>query len=78
METQDNNAFENGDNIMTTTTAFDCGGRCPLRVHVKDGKITQVETDDHETKEEQSRLRLTCRALKEYTYYSNPCRLQYK
>ena len=53
METQDNNAIENGDNIMTTTTGFDYSGRCPLRVHIKDGKITRVVPDDHEIKKEQ-------------------------
>jgi len=32
--------------IIRTTTAFDCGGRCPLRLHVKDGRIIRVEGDD--------------------------------
>jgi anaerobic dimethyl sulfoxide reductase subunit A len=61
--------------IVRSTSAFDCGGRCPLRVHVKDGKIIRIETDDYEIKEEQLRACLRCRALRQYVYH--PDRLKY-
>jgi anaerobic dimethyl sulfoxide reductase subunit A len=61
--------------IVRTTSAFDCGGRCPLRVHVQNGKIIRVETDDYEIKEQQLRACLRCRALRQYVYH--PARLKY-
>ena len=66
---------EKGPKIIRTTTAFDCGGRCPLRVHVEDGKITRVESDDYEIEDEQLRACLRCRALRQYVYH--PKRLKY-
>ena len=60
METQDNITIENGDNIINTATAFDYSGRCPLRVHIEDGKITRVEPDDHKIKKEQFKPSLRC------------------
>jgi anaerobic dimethyl sulfoxide reductase subunit A len=70
-----NNSSDNDYTIVRTTSAFDCGGRCPLRVHVKDGKIVRIETDDYEIKEKQLRACLRCRALRQYVYH--PDRLKY-
>lgn len=42
-------ARDNGETIVVPTAcAHDCGGRCILRVHVKDGTIVRVEADDGE------------------------------
>ena len=34
--------------VIRTFTAMDCGGKCLLKVHVKDGKVTHIEGDDAE------------------------------
>ena len=56
--------------IVRTTTAFDCGGRCPLRLHVRDGRIIRVEGDDA-PEPEQLRACLRCRALRQEVYHPN-------
>jgi len=60
--------------IIRTTSAFDCGGRCPLRLHVKDGRIIRVEGDDAQ-EPEQLRACLRCRAYRQEIYH--PDRLKY-
>jgi len=52
--------------VIPTMCASHCGGTCLLRVHVKDGVITRVETDDG--KEPQLRACLRGRALRQRVY----------
>jgi len=61
--------------IIHTTSAFDCGGRCPLKFHVKDGKIIRVEGDDTADADNQLRACLRCRSIRGYIYH--PERLKY-
>jgi len=35
MENQEKNANEEDLKIVRTTSTFDCGGRCPLKLHIK-------------------------------------------
>ncbi len=60
--------------IVPTTSAFDCGGRCPIRLHVKDNRILRVEGDDA-PEPQQLRTCLRCRAFKQYVHH--PKRLLY-
>ncbi len=62
------------EEIIRTTSAFDCGGRCPLRLHVRDRVITRVEGDDSK-ESEQLRACLRCRAYRSFVHH--PDRLKY-
>ena len=52
--------------VIPTTCASHCGGTCILRVHVKDGVITRIETDNGE--EPQLRACLRGRAYRQRVY----------
>ena len=68
-------SLENDEMIVRCTSALDCGGRCPLRMHVKDGVITKIEGDDFEDPEKQLRACLRGRAYRHWIYH--PDRLKY-
>jgi len=59
--------------IVLTGCCHDCGGRCVLKAHVKDGRIIRIETDDGE--EPQIRACLRGRAYRQRVY--SPERLKY-
>lgn len=59
--------------IIVTSCSHDCGGRCMLKVHVHEGKIVRIETDDGE--EPQLRACLRGRAYRQRAY--SPDRLKY-
>jgi len=63
-----------GQDIVRTTSTFNCGGRCPLRLHVNNGTIVRVEGDDG-AEPEQLRACLRCRAYRHWVYH--PDRLKY-
>jgi anaerobic dimethyl sulfoxide reductase subunit A len=69
-------AREGGEDarIVRTTSTYDCGGRCPIKLHVKDNRILRVEGDDA-SEPEQLRTCLRCRAYKQYVHH--PERLLY-
>ena len=64
---------KSGEEIVTTTCASHCGGSCILKLHLKDGVITRIETDDGE--EPQLRACLRGRAYRQRVYA--PDRLLY-
>ncbi|MEE8473674.1 MAG: molybdopterin-dependent oxidoreductase, partial [Dehalococcoidia bacterium] len=55
-----------GEQIVVTGGCHDCGGRCLFRVHVRDGVITRIETDDGE--EPQLRACARGRAYRQRVY----------
>jgi len=61
------------EKIVPTICNSHCGGACLLRVHVKDGVITRIESDDGE--EPQFRACLRGRAYRQRVYA--PGRLKY-
>ncbi|MFX0043682.1 MAG: molybdopterin-dependent oxidoreductase [Candidatus Hodarchaeota archaeon] len=64
---------ENNIKIIKTGCCHDCGGRCVLRAHVKDGRIIRIETDNDE--EPQLRACVRGRAYRQRVY--SPDRLKY-
>ncbi len=58
---------------IITSCGHDCGGRCVLKVHVSEGRVVRIETDDGE--EPQLRACLRGRAYRQRVYA--PDRLQY-
>ncbi|MFP4000173.1 MAG: molybdopterin-dependent oxidoreductase [Desulfobacterales bacterium] len=65
---------DSGVSIVRTTSTFDCGGRCPLKLHVKDNRILRVEGDDA-PEPHQLRTCLRCRAYRQFVHH--PQRLLY-
>jgi len=68
-------SLADGEHVILCTSAFDCGGRCPLRVHVKDGVITRIEGDNYEDEDNQLRACWRGRAYRHWIYH--PDRLLY-
>ncbi len=66
---------ESETQIIRTTSSFDCGGRCPLRVHVKDGVIQRIEGDDCPDTDKQLRACWRGRAYRHWVHH--PDRLKY-
>ena len=71
LETKNESCSE--EKVIRTTCNSHCGGACILKVHVKDGVITRIETDDGE--EPQLRACLKGRAYRQRVYA--PDRLKY-
>ncbi len=75
MENKELSPNEDEIKFIRTTSTFDCGGRCPIKLHVKNDKILRVEGDDYEIEDEQLRACLRCRAFRKYVHH--PERLKY-
>ncbi|MBW2092836.1 MAG: molybdopterin-dependent oxidoreductase, partial [Deltaproteobacteria bacterium] len=67
--------LDNEEMVVRCTSALDCGGRCPLRLHVKDGVIVKIEGDDFTDTDKQLRACLRGRAYRHWIYH--PDRLKY-
>jgi anaerobic dimethyl sulfoxide reductase subunit A len=63
------NVSEKKEEVIATTCASHCGGSCVLKVHVKEGLITKIETDDGE--EPQARACWRGRAYRQRVYAPN-------
>ena len=57
---------EDSEKIINTGCCHDCGGRCVLKAHIKNGKITRIETDND--KEPQLRACSRGRAYRQRVY----------
>jgi len=73
MSAAKSNGSRNDVKIVPTGACYDCGGRCVLKVHVKDGVAIRVETDDGD--EPQLRACARGRAYRQQVY--SPDRLRF-
>lgn len=67
------NKSNDGIKIVNTGCCHDCGGRCVLKAHIKDGKIVRIESDTGEAP--QIRACMRGRAYRQRLY--SPDRLKY-
>ena len=70
---RDRSMIKSGEEVVITTCDSHCGGTCIFKVHVKDGIVTRIETDDG--KEPQFRACVKGRAYRQRIYA--PDRLKY-
>lgn len=68
-------SLPDGEQIVRCTSSLDCGGRCPILAHVKDGVIVRIEGDDFPDEDGQLRACWRGRAYRHYIYH--PDRLLY-
>lgn len=68
---------ETGVKIVPTSGSHNCGGRCIVKAHVKEGVIVRISTDDEPDTEARPQLRacLRCRSYRNRLYH--PDRLKY-
>lgn len=66
------------ERIVQTCSTFDCGGKCDVRVHIKQGAVTRISTRPDSALDEQMPVMRACvrgRAYRQFVYHPN--RLKY-
>ncbi|MBG6015728.1 DMSO/selenate family reductase complex A subunit [Proteus mirabilis] len=64
--------------VVATCSTFDCGGKCDIRAHVKDGIVTRITTRPDADLDEQMPIMRACvrgRGYRKFTYHAD--RLKY-
>lgn len=77
---KDNKATKNVDDgveIIPTAGTNNCGGRCVIKAHVKDGVVVRLSTDNEEDKPEAPQLRACVRGRSYRKTFFHPDRLKY-
>lgn len=70
--------YTNEEKIVPTCSNFDCGGKCMVKAHIKDGVITKISTRSNEELNESSPMIKACARginYRKYQYHLN--RLKY-
>src|SRR6185436_12901064 len=72
-------AAEPGEDVVTSTCGHNCGGRCVVNAHVRDGRIVRISTDPRKWTPEVAPLHACVRGfgqlerLNHRTGFSTPC-----
>lgn len=67
-----------GERVVSTCSSFDCGGKCDIRVHVKEGVVTRISTRPDADLDEEMPIMRACvrgRSYRKFVYHPN--RLKY-
>ncbi|EGT4307697.1 dimethyl sulfoxide reductase subunit A, partial [Cronobacter sakazakii] len=69
---------EAAENIVPTCSTFDCGGKCDIRAHVKEGVVTRISTcPDNEVDPDMPLMRACVRGRGYRQFVYHPDRLKY-
>ncbi len=67
---------DDGVTIINTCCTFDCGGRCQMKCHVKDGEIVRITSrGDYEDNEVNPNTKMCVRGRAHRAYHNHPERL---
>ena len=66
-----------GEDVVTSTCAHNCGGRCVVNAHVKDGAIVRISTDPRKWTPEMPPLTACVRGFGAAERVNHPDRLRY-
>jgi anaerobic dimethyl sulfoxide reductase subunit A len=70
-------AAREGEMVVTSTCAHNCGGRCVVNAHVRDGRIVHISTDARRWNAEHPPLPACARGVGQIERTYHPDRLQY-
>src|SRR5215470_17185126 len=70
-------AAEPGERVVTSTCAHNCGGRCVVNAHVRDGRIVHISTDQRRWNADHPPLPACARGVGQIERTYHPDRLQY-
>lgn len=65
------NELNDETQVVTTCSTFDCGGKCDIRVHVKDGVVTRITTRPDSELDEKMPIMRACvrgRGYRKFVY----------
>ena len=66
-----------GETVVTSTCGHNCGGRCVVNAHVRDGRIDRISTDARRWNSEHPPLQACARGVGQIERTYHPDRLQY-
>lgn len=70
-------AAKPGETVVTSTCAHNCGGRCVVNAHVRDGRIVHISTDARRWNADHPPLPACARGVGQIERTYHPDRLQY-
>ncbi len=70
-------AAKPGETVVTSTCGHNCGGRCVVNAHVRDGRIARISTDTRRWNAEHPPLPACARGVGQIEYTYHPDRLKY-
>jgi anaerobic dimethyl sulfoxide reductase subunit A len=68
---------EPGETVVTSTCGHNCGGRCAVNAHVRDGQIVKISTDPRRWTPEMPPLHACVRGFGQLERVNHPDRLRY-